>query len=562
MTPREDQTTEMKSPVSVGTVVDGYRVERIISVRAGQHTLAEATAPSGERVTLKLLDAPLEGKDLRRRAAKLARVHASVAHPHVLPLLDGAKSRERFCLGSVPANAVTLADRLREGPLKPKEAVTLLSQVAGALETARRRGLVHRAFTPASVIVTKEKSPQALLTDFGIAVPDAPGCERGESVADADYRSPEEIRGEPPTPASTVYSLACILVACLTGSPPYPYYRPLLAVHAHLVEAPPRLSERNPDLPKDLDEVVVRALAKNPDERYGSPVALMRAVQRSLGMVAPIPGPAAPKRQETPRPEKRAAPAPASRPEPKAAPRPEPKPAPAAPEPKPAPPAPTRKPPPPAPEPKPAPVAKPARDTAEPAPAARSRPPKRARRWRRRERGARHQRAGGRSIARGMAPTWAGIALIASALAGFATGNGNADDRKAKVTAAPAPVEQAPRPVAQSPEPTVGPVVNRLEKRRAAARRRLRAARRPAGQALVATNLARVYRDARKSLLRSSGTTEQERRLAKSMRGVERAYARLARAPRRGSRAWRLASAEVLKQERELELLLRTHSWI
>jgi hypothetical protein len=527
MTYTGDQTSEIESRVAIGTVVNGYRVERIIAVREGLHTLADATGPRGERVMLKLLAAPLEGKDLCRRAAKLARVQASIAHPHVLPIVDVGKSGERLCFSGAPTNAATLADRLRDGPLEPKQAVTLLSQLAGALETAHRRGLVHRALTPAAIIVTTDEPPQALLTDFGIAAPDAPGCELGESVDDADYRSPEEIRGEPPTPASTVYSLACILVTCLTGSPPYPYYRPLLAVHAHLVEAPPRVSDRNPDLPAALDEVVAKALAKDPDERYGSPVELMWAVQPTVGVRAPIPGPSAAERRKAPKPEKPAAPAPAPQPASE--------------------------------EPAKQPAKQPAKESAEADHAARPDTPTRVRRGRRRERTARHERGRGRATARRLAPTWAGIALLASALAGFATGNG--DNSKTPAAAGPAPVEQATRPVTEPPRPNVGAVVEKLDRRRAAARRRLRAARRPAGQAAVATHIASVYGDARSSLERAPGKTEQEEQLADQMQAVESAYRQLARAARRGSRGWRLASEKVLDRERDLELLLRTRTW-
>jgi hypothetical protein len=527
MTYTGDQTSEIESRVAIGTVVDGYRVERIIAVREGLHTLADATGPRGERVMLKLLAAPLEGKDLCRRAAKLARVQASIAHPHVLPIVDVGKSGERLCFSGAPTNAATLADRLRDGPLEPKQAVTLLSQLAGALETARRRGLVHRALTPAAIIVTTDEPPQALLTDFGIAALDAPGCELGESVEDADYRSPEEIRGEPPTPASTVYSLACILVTCLTGTPPYPYYRPLLAVHAHLVEAPPRVSDRNPDLPAALDKVVAKALAKDSDERYGSPVELMWEVQPTVGVRAPIPGPFATKRQKAPKPEKPVAPAPAPQPASE--------------------------------EPAKQPAKQPARESAEADHAARPDTPKRVRRGRRRERTARHERGRGWATARRLAPIWAGIALLASALAGFATGHG--DNSKTPAAPAPAPVKQATRPVADAPKPNVGAVVEKLDRRRAAARRQLRAARRPAGQAAVATHIASVYGDARSSLERAPGKTEQEEQLADQMQAVESAYRQLARAARRGSRAWRLASEKVLDRERDLELLLRTRTW-
>ena len=170
-------------------------------------------------------------------------------------------------------------------------------------------------------------------------------------------------------------------------------------------------------------------------------------------------------------------------------------------------------------------------------------------------------RLGGWAAVRRLAPACAGIALVASGLAGFAAGNGNDDDRKAPTAAVTAPAEQPSNPVAESTKPIVGPVVKRLDKRRAAARRRLRGARLPAGQKAVATALARVHRDARRSILRAPGQAASEDVLADHLQGVERAYRRLAAAARRGSRAWRLASDEVLDRERDLELLLRTHSW-
>jgi hypothetical protein len=577
MTHKGDQTTEIDSPVPVGTVVDGYRVERIISVREGLDTLADATGPSGERVTLKLLAAPLEGKDVRRRVAKLAMLQASIAHPHVLPLIGNGERREHLCLSGAPMNATTLADRLRGGPLDPKQTVTLLSQLAGALETARRRGLVHRALSPEAIVVTGDDPPTGFLTDFGIAVPDVPGCRLEGAVEDADYRSPEEVRGEAPTPESTVYSLACVLVACLTGAPPYPYHRPLLALHAHLVEPPPRVTERNPDLPSELDAVVARAMDKDPRERFGSPVAFMRAVQRAVGVEAPMPGPSAPKRQEAQRGAKRDARAPARRPthepdvrparerevtrrparEPKVTRRPAREPEVArrpAKEPKA-----TRRP---AQEPKATrpPTPEPQAAQQHESPRAPAKPPRRARRGEERRRRA---RPGGWAAVRRLAPTWAGIALVASALAGFAAGNGRSDERKPVDTgaSAPATAERTSRPAADSTKPVVGPVVERLDQRRAAARRRLRAARLPAGQKAVANDLAVIYGDARRSILRAPGTVSSEDRLADNLRRVERAYRRLAAAARGGSGAWRRATAEVLERERDLELLLRTHSW-
>jgi hypothetical protein len=285
--------------------------------------------------------------------------------------------------------------------------------------------------------------------------------------------------------------------------------------------------------------VVGQALSKDPRERFSSPVALMRAVQRAVGVEAPIPGPSAPKRQETPRAAKRESPAPARRP---------------AGETKEAPATPPAKP-------KSEAAPAPSREADEASHAARSRAANPFRRARRGDQGNR-RREGGRSAVRRLAPTWAGIALVASALAGFATGNGDADDSKPRATANTVPAGQASRPASEPTKPVVGPVVERLDERRAAARRRMRAARRPAGQKAAAGDLAEIYRDARRSILNAPGEATSEGRLADHMLSVERAYRSLASAAREGPREWQRASDVVLERERDLELLLRTRSWI
>ena len=517
MTRTRDHIAPVELPAPVGTVVDGYRIDRIISVRVGLHTVAAATAPSGDRVTLKLLAKAPEDKEVRRRLAKLSPVRASIQHPNMLPLVPKACAKQRLCLAGAPADAVTLADRLRDGPLPPKTAVALMSQVAGALETACQRGVTHRELSPAAILVTAEDPPQALLTDFGLADPDAPGCHLPAAVEDADYRSPEEIRGEPPRSESCVYSLACILIACLTGSPPYPYDRPLLALHAHLVEPPPRPTELNPDLPREFDGVVARAMAKDPVQRYRLPGAFMRAVQEALGIEARIPVTRATE-------SRRASPTPTQAP-PK--------------------------------QPTQTPGQEPVRTPAQAAIAApEPSVPKAARRGPRRAPRARPPRLGAGALARRLAPTWIGIALLASALAGFATGNEDADGG-----VAPAPAqESAPRGIASVP-PTVRPLMARLDERRTAARQRLRAAKLPARQAAFATQLAAIYGDAHASLMKSQQGA-QSNRLAEQLQAVEKSYRALAQAAKQGSaRGWQRAGDRVRKREQDFELLLRTQRW-
>jgi serine/threonine protein kinase len=268
----------------------GYRVERVLSTRLGIHTVVQAIGPDGGRVAITLLHpAVADDPHLRRHVLRLARTRASIRHPNVLPLAGPHEVEDRIGLVSTLAGPCTLADRIARGPLDPAEAVSILCQVASALETAAANGLVHRDLAPRSIVFGEEDSDQVFLGDFGITVPPLPGCELIDAAEGIDYCSPEEVRGEALEPESNVYSLACLLVECLTGAPPYSYDRPLLTLHAHVVEPPPRVSERRPELPATLDEVIARAMSKDPRERYRSPGRLMRAAAEALGVDATVP---------------------------------------------------------------------------------------------------------------------------------------------------------------------------------------------------------------------------------------------------------------------------------
>jgi serine/threonine-protein kinase len=509
--------------IEVGRRVDGYRIERIITERPGVHVLADARVPGGDRVLLDLVSSSLpQDRELRRRMARLIPRRAGIDHPNVLRLLKSVEGGQRLHLKALPSDAVTLAERLRHGPLEPEAALMIAGQIAGALEAGRDKGVVHRALSPRAVFVVEGDEPQVLLTDFGICAPRGPACELRGAVDEAAYRSPEEVRGEAPEPPSNVYSLACILVECLTGETPYRYARPLLVLHAHLTEAPPALSERNPILPHELDAVVATAMEKDPRRRQPSAESFVRAAAEALGVEVAIPVVRAPKPKTAPAPAARPAPEPAA---PAAAVRRRPAPAST-----PAPPGPRRAP-------------------------ARTSAPARTRSERRRDR---PSRTGGRrrAIPR-LAPLLGGLALFASAVAGFASGSSGSDgpgvsDSPTQVAAA------APTSVPQN----VDNAVERLDVRRVAARRKLRAARRPRGQALAAQTLADAYGDAQARLAKDGIEGDSEARLADRLEAVEAAYRDLASAARSGSsKRWKAASKATQAREFDLELLLRNREW-
>ena len=150
--------------------------------------------------------------------------------------------------------------------------------VADALDAAHEVGLIHRDVKPQNILVGARD--HAYLADFGLTkAPDESGAltGTGQFVGTIDYVSPEQIRGEGASHRSDVYALAGVLYECLTARCPYPRPTEAAVLFAHISDPPPSLTEERPDLPAELDEVIARGMAKDPDERFASAGELMRA---------------------------------------------------------------------------------------------------------------------------------------------------------------------------------------------------------------------------------------------------------------------------------------------
>jgi hypothetical protein len=170
------------------------------------------------------------------------------------------------------------------GPLEPGRAVHVLGDVAAAVDAAHRVGLVHRDIKPANVLLEGQR---AFLSDFGlarlaaVAGPEASTI-TGGFVGTLDYAAPELFDGAPGTAQSDIYAIGCVLYEMLTGSVPHPIESMLAKARAHAHGERPVPSARQPDLPRGLDEVVVRALAIDPAARFATAGELTAAAERAL----------------------------------------------------------------------------------------------------------------------------------------------------------------------------------------------------------------------------------------------------------------------------------------
>jgi hypothetical protein len=292
-------------PITPGAIVGGFVVQTILRRREGRSALVEAVAPDGTAATLAVFtETAAANASLQARIKRLGSLR-DVTDAHLVPVLAAGRSDGRLFVAYARPEGETLAERLQQGPLPPREAVRLLSEIAAGLETLRRADLPYGSLTPHTILLTGKRTSHALLRDYGFAPAAVKACVSSAAIERADYLPPETIRGTPSEPGGVVYALACVLVECLTGHPPFPYDRPLLVMRGHLEEEPPRVSERAP-LPEALDAVIRTALTKHPEQRQRSAAALMRAAQRAVGLQLPIkvadppPADAAPSAEVTP----------------------------------------------------------------------------------------------------------------------------------------------------------------------------------------------------------------------------------------------------------------------
>jgi serine/threonine-protein kinase len=225
----------------------------------------------GRRVALKLLDERhASDEQFVERFRREAQSAAGLNHPSIVSIFDRGQAEGTYYIAMEFLDGRTLKELLvRNGPTPPPIAIDYARQILGALSFAHRNGVVHRDIKPHNIIVRPDG--RLKVTDFGIARSGASQMtEAGSIVGTAQYLSPEQARGAPVDPRSDLYSLGIVLYEMLTGKVPFTGDTPVEIAMKHLSQVPEPPSKLRPDVPHDLDAVVMRALAKDPDQRYGS----------------------------------------------------------------------------------------------------------------------------------------------------------------------------------------------------------------------------------------------------------------------------------------------------
>jgi serine/threonine-protein kinase len=269
-----------------GTVVAGYRIDRVIG-RGGMGCVYEATQLSLDRaVALKVIAGEFgDDPGFRERFKREGRMQARIDHPHTIPIYDAGESEHGLYLAMRLVRGTNLLEVLGGGTLDMVGSLHLLGQTAGALDAAHEIGLVHRDVKPQNILIERRRAEHAYLADFGItkARDEANLTMTGSIIGTIDYMAPEQFLGRGAVAASDIYSFGCMLFECLTGTVPFAREESVAVMFAHVSEDPPSARERRPDLPREIDAVLARALAKEPPERFATAVDLVAAAAAAFG---------------------------------------------------------------------------------------------------------------------------------------------------------------------------------------------------------------------------------------------------------------------------------------
>jgi DNA-binding NarL/FixJ family response regulator len=275
--------------VTAGSTFAGHRIDGVAGA-GGMGIVYRATDLTLDRpVALKLI-APALAADpvFRARFERECRLAAALDHPHIVEIFHAGEESGRLYVTMRYVDGTDLKTLLaRERWLDPARAVAIVDQVAGALDEAHGHGLVHRDVKPANVLIAGRAGRDwAYLTDFGVtkdrATSDTALTGTGIAIGSVDYMAPEQAQVTDVDARADVYALGCILFHAVTGSVPFIRGNDLQRMWAHVHEPPPAPSSVDSRLAPALDEVVLRALAKDPAERYQSAGELGRAAVAAL----------------------------------------------------------------------------------------------------------------------------------------------------------------------------------------------------------------------------------------------------------------------------------------
>jgi len=283
----------------IDSVVAGrYRIDRLEGEGATSRVYVATDTRLGRTVALKVLRDELAGDgEFAERFMREARTAASLSHPNIINIFDVGRDGDLTFIVMELVEGRPLREYIdTDAPFDLSDTITILDQLCDAMDYAHGRGVIHRDLKPENVLVTLEG--RVKIGDFGLArgVNAATLTAVGTVLGSVRYLSPEQAQGRPASAASDVYSAGILAYEMLTGLPPFDGATPVAVALQHIEAAPLPPTRANPRLPAALDTVLLKALAKDPRQRYQSAMELANAVATATEPAPVVPAAAMPAR--------------------------------------------------------------------------------------------------------------------------------------------------------------------------------------------------------------------------------------------------------------------------
>lgn len=264
----------------VGQTVAHYKITDMLG-EGGMGTVYRADDLKLDRtVALKFVLSSI-GDQLNghERLVREAKACAALNHPNITTIHDFGEDGSQSFIVMEFVEGVTLQEAIQQRSFEPEEIVAIGIQIADALDAAHAKGIIHRDLKSANVML--DASGRVKVMDFGLAklAQSSFVTQSGATLGTAAYMSPEQVRGDELTPRSDIYSLGVVLYELATGVTPYPHAHQLAVMYAIANEEPLPPREHNASIPVALEAVIMKAMAKNPDERYASCARMVEALR-------------------------------------------------------------------------------------------------------------------------------------------------------------------------------------------------------------------------------------------------------------------------------------------
>ena len=275
-----------------GKTIKGYQLQARLGEGAYGAVYSATQAQVKREVAIKIILPEYANQpDFIRRFEAEAQLVAQLEHLHIVPLYDYWREPGGAYLVMRLMKGGSLEDSLRDnGPWEPAEAARLVDQIASALDTAHKQGVVHRDLKPANILLDEEHN--AYLSDFGIAKEigaEAGATQTGAIVGTPAYITPEQVQSQPVTAQTDIYALGVVLYELLVGGHPFPDTPTGELVVKHLSEPLPYVRERRSELPAAVDGVIQRATSKDPQSRYPDALSLAADLRQALDLEVALP---------------------------------------------------------------------------------------------------------------------------------------------------------------------------------------------------------------------------------------------------------------------------------